>query len=161
MDAIVAVDARWGIGRDGGLLFRISADLRRFKALTMGHTVVMGRRTLQSLPGGRGLPGRRNLVLSRQKDLAPKGAEVFHEVQPMLDAAGEDAFVIGGESVYRALLDRCGTAYVTKILAQYPADRYFPDLDADPRWESVEESELLEENGVRFRYVTYRRRQEA
>ena len=113
MDAIVAVDARWGIGRDGGLLFRISADLRRFKALTMGHTVVMGRRTLQSLPGGRGLPGRRNLVLSRQGDLAPEGAEVFHEVQPMLDAAGEDAFVIGGESVYRALLDRCGTAYVT------------------------------------------------
>ena len=88
MDAIVAVDARWGIGRDGGLLFRISADLRRFKALTMGHTVVMGRRTLQSLPGGRGLPGRRNLVLSRQGDLAPEGAEVFHEVQPMLDAAG-------------------------------------------------------------------------
>ena len=72
MDAIVAVDARWGIGRDGGLLFRISADLRRFKALTMGHTVVMGRRTLQSLPGGRGLPGRRNLVLSRQGDLVPK-----------------------------------------------------------------------------------------
>ena len=100
-------------------------------------------------------------MLSRQGDLAPEGAEVFHEVQPMLDAAGEDAFVIGGESVYRALLDRCGTAYVTKILAQYPADRYFPDLDADPRWESVEESELLEENGVRFRYVTYRRRQEA
>ena len=58
-------------------------------------------------------------------------------------------------------MDRCHTAYVTKILAQYPADRYFPDLDADPRWESVEESELLEENGVRFRYVTYRRRQEA
>ena len=107
MDAIVAVDARWGIGRDGGLLFRISADLRRFKALTMGHTVVMGRRTLQSLPGGRGLPGRRNLVLSRQGDLAPEGAEVFHEVQPMLDAAGEDAFVIGGAQVYHLLLPAC------------------------------------------------------
>ena len=110
MDAIVAVDARWGIGRDGGLLFRISADLRRFKALTMGHTVVMGRRTLQSLPGGRGLPGRRNLVLSRQGDLVPKGAEVFHEVQPMLDAAGEDAFVIGGAQVYRLLLARLPAA---------------------------------------------------
>lgn len=73
MDAIVAVDARWGIGRDGGLLFRISADLRRFKALTMGHTVVMGRRTLQSLPGGRGLPGRRNLVLSQAGEPCPGG----------------------------------------------------------------------------------------
>lgn len=115
MDAIVAVDARWGIGRDGGLLFRISADLRRFKVLTMGHTVVMGRRTLQSLPGGRGLPGRRNLVLSRQGDLAPEGAEVFHEVQPMLDAAGEDAFVIGGAQVYRLLLPACRRLYVTQI----------------------------------------------
>ena len=112
MDAIVAVDARWGIGRDGGLLFRISADLRRFKALTMGHTVVMGRRTLQSLPGGRGLPGRRNLVLSRQGDLAPEGAEVFHEVQPMLDAAGEDAFVIGGAQTCssRSLRRSCGAS---------------------------------------------------
>ena len=128
MDAIVAVDARWGIGRDGGLLFRISADLRRFKALTMGHTVVMGRRTLQSLPGGRGLPGRRNLVLSRQGDLAPEGAEVFHEVQPMLDADGG-------------------------------ADVFFPE-PAPELWRITEQSPWQEEQGLRYRYVTYERKEE-
>ena len=127
MDAIVAVDARWGIGRDGDLLFRISADLRRFKALTMGHTVVMGRRTLQSLPGGRGLPGRRNLVLSRQGDLAPEGAEVYPDMDALLAAAPEDSFVIGGASGYWALLDQCSTAYVTKIEAAFPAAVCDPD----------------------------------
>ena len=158
MDAIVAVDARWGIGRDGGLLFRISADLRRFKALTMGHTVVMGRRTLQSLPGGRGLPGRRNLVLSRQGDLAPEGAEVYPDMDALLAAAPEDSFVIGGASVYRALLDQCSTAYVTKIEAAFPAaDCWFPDLDSRPEWRISEESESQEEDGVKFRYVTYRK----
>ena len=169
MDAIVAVDARWGIGRDGGLLFRISADLRRFKALTMGHTVVMGRRTLQSLPGGRGLPGRRNLVLSRQGDLAPEGAEVFCEVQPMLDAAGEDAFVIGGESVYRALLGVCDTAYVTRIDpvcrrlyvtqidADGGADVFFPEPTPE-LWRITEQSPWQEEQGLRYRYLTYERK---
>ena len=159
MDAIVAVDARWGIGRDGGLLFRISADLRRFKALTMGHTVVMGRRTLQSLPGGRGLPGRRNLVLSRQGDLAPEGAEVFSDVETLRAAAPADSFVIGGESVYAALLDWCDTAYITKIgRAWEGADAFFPDLDAGPDWEMAEEGEPQEHAGIPFRYVTYRRR---
>ena len=158
MDAIVAVDARWGIGRDGGLLFRISADLRRFKALTMGHTVVMGRRTLQSLPGGRGLPGRRNLVLSRQGNLAPEGAEVYPDMDALLAAAPEDSFVIGGASVYRALLDQCSTAYVTKIEAAFPAaDCWFPDLDADPAWTLAASEGPFDHQGLSYRYDTYRR----
>ena len=142
MDAIVAVDARWGIGRDGGLLFRISADLRRFKALTMGHTVVMGRR---------------NLVLSRQGDLAPEGAEVFHEVQPMLDAAGEDAFVIGGAQVYRLLLPVCRRLYVTQIDADGGADVFFPE-PAPELWRITEQSPWQEEQGLRYRYLTYERK---
>ena len=161
MDLIVAVDQNWAIGKDGEQLLYLSQDLKRFKALTLGHAVILGRRTLSTFPGGRPLKGRRNLILSTTPDFAPEGGEVYPSLDALLAAAPADAFVIGGESVYRALLDRCGTAYVTKILAQYPADRYFPDLDADPRLESVEESELLEENGVRFRYVTYQRRQEA
>ena len=161
MDLIVAVDQNWAIGKDGEQLLYLSQDLKRFKALTLGHAVILGRRTLSTFPGGRPLKGRRNLILSTTPGFAPEGGEVYPSLDALLAAAPADAFVIGGECVYRALLDRCGTAYVTKILAQYPADRYFPDLDADPRGESVEESELLEENGVRFRYVTYRRRQEA
>ena len=161
MDLIVAVDQNWAIGKDGEQLLYLSQDLKRFKALTLGHAVILGRRTLSTFPGGRPLKGRRNLILSTTPGFAPEGGEVYPSLDALLAAAPADAFVIGGESVYRALLDRCGTAYVTKILAQYPADRSFPDLDADPRWESGEESELLEETGVRFRYVTYRRRQEA
>ena len=134
MDAIVAVDAHWGIGRDGGLLFRISADLRRFKALTMGHTVVMGRRTLQSLPGGRGLPGRRKL-----------------------DAAGEDAFVIGGAQVYRLLLPVCRRLYVTQIDADGGADVFFPE-PAPELWRITEQSPWQEEQGLRYRYLTYERK---
>ena len=159
MAAIVDVDARWGIGRDGDLLYRISVDLRRFLYLTMGHTVVMGRRTLQSLPGGRGLPGRRNLVLSRQGDLAPKGAEAFCEVQQMLDAAGEDAFVIGGAQVYRLLLPVCRRLYVTQIDADGGADVFFPE-PAPELWRITEQSPWQEEQGLRYRYVTYERKEE-
>ena len=142
MDLIVAVDQNWAIGKDGEQLLYLSQDLKRFKALTLGHAVILGRRTLSTFPGGRPLKGRRNLILSTTPGFAPEGGEVYPSLDALLAAAPADAFV-------------------TKILAQYPADRYFPDLDADPRWESVEESELLEENGVRFRYVTYQRRQEA
>ena len=154
MDAIVAVDARWGIGRDGGLLFRISADLRRFKALTMGHTVVMGRRTLESLPGGRGLPDRRNLVLTRDPDFTAPGAEVIHD----LAEVPEDAVVIGGESVYRQLLPRCSTVYLTRIFAAPQADAFFPDLSRDSAWTEAEQSETFTSGGVSFQYVTYRRK---
>ena len=159
MNLIAAVDEHWALGKDGDQLVYLSEDLKRFKALTMGHTVVMGRRTLQSLPGGRGLPGRRNLVLSRQGDLAPEGAEVFHEVQPMLDAAGEDAFVIGGAQVYRLLLPACRRLYVTQIDADGGADVFFPE-PAPELWRITEQSPWQEEQGLRYRYVTYERKEE-
>ena len=100
MQAIVAVSQSWGIGRDGQLLFRLRADLQRFKALTTGHTVVMGRKTLETLPGGRGLPDRRNLVLTRQESLTPDRAETVHSPEELLALADSDAFVIGGQEVY-------------------------------------------------------------
>ena len=115
MVAIVAVDARWGIGRDNGLLFHISDDLKRFRALTEGKTVLMGRKTLQSLPGGRGLPRRRNVVLTGDEDFRAENAEVVHSAAEAVWVAGEDAWVIGGESVYRQLLPLCERVYVTRI----------------------------------------------
>lgn len=158
MNLIVAVDQNWAIGRDGDQLVYIPADLKRFQALTMGHAVILGRKTLATFPGGRPLKGRRNLVLSRNPDFAPEGAEVFPDLPALLAAAPEeDSFVIGGESVYRALLDRCDTAYVTRLGAAWPADAWFPNLDEDPRWTVSEEGPLLEHEGVPFRYVTYRR----
>ena len=158
MKVIVAVDQKWAIGRDGEQLLYLSEDLRRFKAMTLGHPVILGRKTLATFPGGRPLKGRRNLILSRDPGFAPKEAEVFRDLDSLLAAAPEDAFVVGGASVYAALLDKCDTAYVTKISGRFPvADCFFPDLDALSEWRVVEEGPELEEEGVRFRYVTYQR----
>ena len=135
MNVIVAVDRNWAIGKGGDQLVYIPADLKHFKALTTGHPVILGRKTMATFPGGRPLKGRPNLILSRNPDFAPEGAEVYPDLEALLDRAPEDSFVIGGASVYSALLDRCDTAYVTKIDAEYPADCWFPDLDQDPAWE--------------------------
>ena len=159
MNLIVAVDKNWAIGKDGDQLVYLSEDLKRFKALTTGHPVILGRKTLATFPGGRPLKGRRNLILSRNTDFAPEGAEVFSDVETLRAAAPEDAFVIGGASVYRQLLPWCDTAYVTKIDRAFPADCHFPDLDQDPEWEQVEESAPLEQDGIVYRYVTYRRKE--
>ena len=155
MQAIVAVSQSWGIGRDGHLLFRISADLQRFKALTTGHTVIMGRKTLQSLPGGRGLPNRRNLVLTRQEDFAPDRAEAVHSLGELLALADRNAFVIGGQDIYEQLLPYCTRVYVTKVFADAPADAFFPNLDEDPHWRAVSAGGIQEENGLEFQYVEY------
>lgn len=157
MNVIVAVDENWAIGREGDQLFYIPEDLRRFKALTLGHGVILGRKTLATFPGGRPLKGRRNLILSRDPAFAPEGAEVYRDLDSLLAAAPGDAFVIGGESVYRALLSRCDTAYVTRVEASFPADRYFPNLDALPEWRAEEASPPMEHQGLIYRYVTYRR----
>ena len=158
MNVIVAVDQNWAIGKDGDQLVYLSEDLKRFKSLTTGHPVILGRKTLATFPGGRPLKGRRNLILSRNTDFAPEGAEVFPDVETLRAAAPEDAFVIGGASVYRHLLPWCDTAYVTKIDRAFPADCHFPDLDQDPAWERTEESAPLEQDGIIYRYVTYRRK---
>lgn len=157
MNIIVAVDQNWAIGKDGDQLIYIPEDLKRFKALTFGHPVILGRKTLATFPNGRPLKGRRNLILSRNPDFAPEGAEVFSTLESLENAAATDAFVIGGASVYQALLNRCDTAYVTKIHQSFSnADCWFPNLDSLPQWQVVEEEPALEDQGVSFHYVTYR-----
>ncbi len=158
MNAIVAVDQNWAIGRDGGQFVYLSQDLQNFKALTMGHPVILGRKTLATFPGGRPLKGRRNLVLSRDPDFHPEGAEVFHDPDALLAAAPADSFVVGGGAVYAALLPHCDRVYVTKLRHAFEgADAWFPDLDTDPNWQAAETSPLMEEKGIEFQYVTYRR----
>lgn len=160
MNAIVAVDENWGIGRGGDLLARVSADLRRFKALTTGHAVILGRKTLQTFPGGKPLPGRENLIMSTTMDDAPAGARVFRELDSLLAYAPADTFVIGGETVYRELLPYCGRVYVTKLHHTFPADAWFPALDGMDGWEVAGIEGPFEENGVSFSYVTYERRKQ-
>lgn len=157
MNVIVAVDENWAIGKDGDQLVYIPQDLKRFKELTTGHPVILGRKTMATFPGGKPLKGRRNLILSRNPDFAPEGAEVYRDMDSLLAQAPEDGFVIGGESVYNALLERCDTAYITKLHRAYPADCWFPDLDKDPAWTLVEESESMEHEGLVFHYATYKK----
>ena len=158
MTAIVCVDKNWAIGRDNALLFHISADLKHFRALTTGKTVVMGKNTLLSLPGGRPLPDRRNLVVSTT--MAPReGVEVARSIEEAAALAGEDAVLMGGAQLYRALLPRCERVLVTQVdAAAEGVDAFFPNLDAAPDWTVETVGEWLEENGLRFRYVDYVRR---
>ena len=158
MNLIVAVDKNWAIGKDGDQLIYISEDLKHFKALTTGHPVILGRRTMATFPGGRPLKGRRNLILSRDPAFAPEGGEVYPDLERLLAAAPADSFVVGGASVYAALLPHCDTAHITRIDAAFPADKYFPDLDADPEWQIEDVSDPMEHNGLSFRYYTYIRK---
>lgn len=157
MKLIAAADRNWGIGYRNRLQVHIPADLKRFQALTLGHTVLMGRKTLETLPGGRPLKGRRNLILSKNPQFRPEGAEVYASADELLAAAPEDTFVIGGESVYRLLLPCCDTAYITRLHTVLPADCRLPDLDADDAWAVAEKEAPLEHDGIRFQYVTYKR----
>ena len=160
MNAIVSVTSDWAIGRDGGLAVRNKADMRRFVSLTMGGTVVMGRKTLESFPGGP-LKGRRNVVISRQTGYAPEGVEVAGSPEEALALVSaddpDDVWLIGGESLYRALLDRCERAYVTMNETTCGADAWFPNLDEEPSWaiESVD-GEGETKAGIPYRFVTYR-----
>ena len=159
MYVIAAVDQNWAIGKGGDQLCYLPADLRRFQALTTGHPVILGRKTLATFPGGRPLKNRRNLILSHDPAFAPEGAEVFRSLEELRAAAPADSFVIGGASVYAALLGACDTAYITKIdRAWEGADAFFPNLDGDPSWFIAEEGEPLEHEGIPFRCVTSRRR---
>jgi len=156
--AIVVAHASNGvIGRDGGLPWHLPTDLRRFKELTSGHTVVMGRRTYESLPDRfRPLPNRRNLVLSRSADYAPAGAEVYPDLRSALAACDGDCFVVGGEATYREALPMSDRVYITHLEAEHPGDAHFPTLPED-EWECVESSEPVAENDERFTFRTYER----
>ncbi|NDL68434.1 dihydrofolate reductase [Clostridiales bacterium F-3ap] len=160
MRCIVAVDRNWGIGRENRLLCHIPEDLRFFKKTTLGRWLVMGRKTLESLPGGRPLPGRTTVVLTRRPDYACPGALTVHSVEELLKVLPEDreeVFVAGGEEVYRALLPLCETAYVTKIEGNFQADAFFPDLDGDPEWRCLREETVLSEKGFKLRFLVYGR----
>lgn len=160
MNSILSADRNWAIGRDNQLLFHISGDMRRFRALTSGGTVIMGRKTLDSLPGGNPLPNRRNLIVTRNTDFSRQGVEVFHSTEDVLAAVhvdSDDVWVIGGGSVYAALLSRCKEVYVTKVDAEiHDADTFFPNLDKLSGWSASSVSPPESENGLTYQYVTYR-----
>lgn len=151
---IAAVCDNGAIGRGGDLLYRISADLKRFKALTMGHPIIMGRKTFESFPKGP-LPGRRNIVISRNADYAPAGAEVYASPQAALAACAnaDEVFVIGGGEIYRAFMPLASRLLLTEIdAAPTDADTFFPEHN----FVLTEASEALGENPS-YRFCTYSR----
>ena len=163
MKMIAAADQNWGIGRKGGLLVRIDEDMKRFRALTLGKIVVCGRKTLQSFPHGRLLPGRVNIILSRDLSFLSEGAhiacsaeEVFSLLEKEYSGCEDDVYVIGGGEVYRLFLPYCDEALITRIEAVFEADTYCPDLDRDPRWRLAERGEDRVFDGLTYHFDTYR-----
>ena len=146
MKLIAAVDKNWAIGNKGQLLVSIPQDQKMFRDQTLGKVIVMGRKTLESLPGGQPLYGRTNIVLSTDPAYQVKGATVCHsleEVQDLLTAYhSDDVYIIGGESIYRQFLPYCDTIHLTAIDYVYDADLRFPvDLDQASDWKLAEEGE--------------------
>ena len=158
MNASVVVDENWNIGRDGGLLVHLPGDLKYFKERTYGKTVVVGRKTLESFPGAKPLPGRKNVVLSRNEDYNPKDCTVYHSKEELMEAlAGEEVFVSGGEQIYLQFMEDCRRFYVTKIYASFPADRSFPNLDEMEDLAVTWKSDVQEEKGIRYQFFEYTR----
>ena len=160
MNCIVVADQNWAIGCEGGLLFSLPTDMKRFRSLTLNGTVILGRKTLDSFPGGRPLSRRRHIVITRTGDFDRENSEIVASPEAALElAAGTEddkLWVIGGGSVYAALLSRCKRAYLTKVdAAAEGADTFFPNLDKLPGWEVEAISEPVTENGVTYRFVDY------
>ena len=157
LELVVAADADWGIGKNGTQTLIIPEDRRHFREVTGRGTVIVGRKTLADFPGGRPLKNRRNIVLTRDGSFTVEGAETAHSVEEALEKCQQDerVFVIGGESVYRALLPYCRRAHVTRIFARAENDAFFPALDTLPGWRLTDRGEERESAGLRYAFQTW------
>ena len=162
MKLIAAVDNNWAIGNKGSLLVRIRTDQMNFRALTTGKVVILGRKTLETFPQKQPLANRTNIILSKNPDYKVKDAIVVHSMDELMEELKkydtDDVFVIGGESIYKALEPMCDTAIITKVEHSYEADAYFPNLDENPEWELVEEGEEQTCFDLSFTFNTYKRK---
>lgn len=152
LSILVAADEANGIGKNNQLIWHIPDDLKRFKALTMGRKIIMGRKTYESI--GRPLPGRDNIVVSRQHDLQLPGCTVVQTLEQAmaLTLPDEEAFVIGGSEIYRQLLPHCKRLYLTRVFSSNDADAFFPEIDdswfiekISPRFET--------ESGLEYQFI--------
>ncbi len=161
MKAIAAVDRNWGIGYRGELLVSLPEDQKgTFRAYTLGGTVVYGRKTLETFPGMRLLPGRRNIILSRNLDYRVEGATVMHDIFEVLryekSHPKEAIWIIGGEDVYRQFLPYCEEAVITRIDHTFVADAFLPNLDYSPSWDVFDESDVVHtDKGYDFTVYRY------
>lgn len=154
---IAAVARNHAIGLDNKLLWRLPEDLKRFKALTLGHPILMGRKTFESL--GRPLPGRRNVVVSRNPDCSFEGAEVFSSLDAAITACAgaEKLFVIGGAEIYQQALALADVLDLTEVDDAPAGDAFFPEVDRQQWQEASRESHLDAASGIHYDFVEYRR----
>ncbi|MBQ1946681.1 MAG: dihydrofolate reductase [Clostridia bacterium] len=165
ISAIVAVDENYGIGYNGEMLTGIRGDLKMFRELTSGYTVIMGRKTFDALPNG-ALPNRRNIVISSRaegglKSVSDEKGEYvlssMEKVKELLEKNTEETlFIIGGGVIYRELLPYCDRVYLTRIYKAFDkADTYFPRIDRMKKWKEISCGDMLEENGLKYRFFVY------
>lgn len=161
ISAIVAIGRDGAIGKNGDLLWHLSADMKHFKSITMGHSIVMGRTTFESFPKG-ALPGRQNIVVTRNADYHPENVTIAHSIADAIDAAempGE-VMIIGGAQIYAATIDMVSTIYLTRVDAEFPdADTFFPTINPD-EWEEcdVEHHEADDRNPLPYTFLTLKRK---
>lgn len=160
MNAIVVVDNNWAIGRNGDLLVHLPGDLKYYKEKTTGNVIVVGRKTLESFPGGKPLPNRTNIVITRNPDYEADGCIICSSKEETLkkleEYDTEKVFIAGGAEIYRQFMDDCDEFYVTKIYESFEADRYFPNLD-ELGFKVIWESPFQEEKGIKYRFLRYAR----
>ncbi|MFI3267106.1 MAG: dihydrofolate reductase [Rikenellaceae bacterium] len=152
---IVATAENWAIGLNNELLWHISADLKRFKALTTSHTIIMGRKTYESI--GRPLPNRRNVIISRNSELKIEGCEVYNTIDSALESTKneEEVFIIGGAEIYKQTIDIASKIYLTKVMKNYDADAFIPEIDFSNWKETFCEPHLDEE--LPYLFINYER----
>ncbi len=161
MELFVAVDTNWAIGNHGQLLVSIPNDHKMFREETTGGVVILGRKTLETFPGGMPLKNRENIILSSNREYEVKGAVIVHSIDELLEKLKEyqqqKVYVIGGDSVYKQLLPYCDVAHVTKINHTYEADAFFPNLDQMSEWKLTQESEEQTYFDLEYTFQKYER----
>ncbi len=162
MKMIVCVSENYGIGNKGELLFSLPPDMKFFRETTLGKTVVMGRGTLDSFPGGKPLKNRTNVVLTRDKNFEREGAVVFNSKEDVLSYLKQfdtdDVYIIGGAQIYALFRPDCNEALVTKVKKEKECDAFFFDIDNDKEWSLESESECMEHEGLEFSFCKYIRK---
>ena len=157
ISAVVVIDKNWGIGKNNQLLVHFPADLKRFKNITNGHTIIMGRKTFESM--GKALPNRRNIVISRQTDLNFAGAEITNSLDAALALCNieEEIFIIGGAEIFKQALPILHKIYLTRIHKSFEADTFFPEISND--WIEIEKQDFLPDEKTPFSYsfITYQK----
>ena len=153
---IVAAAANHAIGKDNQLLWHLAEDLKRFKRLTSGHAIIMGRKTFESLP--KALPHRTNIVISRNPSYRATGALVCENLEAALEACQKDPqpFIIGGGEIYKQALSLADTIELTRVYQDFEGDTFFPEIDPH-QWKLIEEEKNISEKGLPFSFQTYKK----